>query len=443
MMTAQPDSQHAGTPAAVQEKALRESLEDASVLLWFATREGRKIDDGVLNDIVGAQSVLREGARNPEVEGRFWAAFRELAKAVQPASIDSILAMYSYPLGYHHNNNGKRRLTDAAATKKKYSFWSVVVLISLLIVQIWWFIGTTWRADLETNRAELDRIGGSLREMLLAVKATDELKTQLSSQAKDELLKIKDEQLSRSREDVAPFSSNIDSVRNARAAVVEQLKVLAELQGQAELSFLNVKLRGDRVENMLDGNAQMLAWWDFFTNLIGALPAQAAGGGAGADGASNTGARDLISLGDATELRGVLAETETAFVRERRDVEVTLVNSKSALAILSQYLLPLLYGLLGSLAYILRTLSSEIQNVTFTRGSEIRYALRWPLGMLGGVTVGLFFDPADLSGIAAITPLGLAFLAGYGVELLFTGLDRLVSAFTGGDTARAKPAQAA
>jgi hypothetical protein len=112
-----------------------------------------------------------------------------------------------------------------------------------------------------------------------------------------------------------------------------------------------VKLRGDRVENMLDGNAQMLAWWDFFTNLIGALPAQAAGGGAGADGASNTGARDLISLGDATELRGVLAETETAFVRERRDVEVTLVNSKSALAILSQYLLPLLYGLLGSLAY--------------------------------------------------------------------------------------------
>jgi hypothetical protein len=97
--------------------------------------------------------------------------------------------------------------------------------------------------------------------------------------------------------------------------------------------------------------------------------------------------------------------------------------------------------LLGSLAYILRTLSNEIQNVTFTRESEIRYALRWPLGLLGGVTVGLFFDPEDLSGFAAITPLGLAFLAGYGVELLFTGLDRMVSAFTGGDAARPKPAQ--
>ena len=58
--------------------------------------------------------------------------------------------------------------------------------------------------------------------------------------------------------------------------------------------------------------------------------------------------------------------------------------------------------------------------------------------MLGGVTVGLFFDPAHLSGFAAVTPLGLAFLAGYGVELLFTGLDGMVGAFTGGSTARPK-----
>ena len=60
--------------------------------------------------------------------------------------------------------------------------------------------------------------------------------------------------------------------------------------------------------------------------------------------------------------------------------------------------------------------------------------------MLGGVTVGLFFDPADLTGIAAITPLGLALLAGYGVELLFTGLDRIVSAFTGEGADRARTA---
>ena len=78
--------------------------------------------------------------------------------------------------------------------------------------------------------------------------------------------------------------------------------------------------------------------------------------------------------------------------------------------------------------------------MTFTRGSEIRYSLRWPLGMLAGVTVGLFFDPTHFSGLAVITPLGLAFLAGYGVELLFTGLDRMVSAFTGEGAERSKEA---
>jgi hypothetical protein len=120
------------------------------------------------------------------------------------------------------------------------------------------------------------------------------------------------------------------------------------------------------------------------------------------------------------------------------ELETVLSISKSLPAILSQYLLPLLYDLLGSLTYILRTLSKEIQDVTFTQGSATRYSLRWPLGMLAGVTIGLLFDPTQFAGLAAITPLGVAFLAGYGVELFFTGLDWLVRAFTGEGPERPK-----
>jgi hypothetical protein len=112
------------------------------------------------------------------------------------------------------------------------------------------------------------------------------------------------------------------------------------------------------------------------------------------------------------------------------NLEQVLSQSKSIPTILSQYILPMLYGLLGSLTYILRTLSMEIHDVTFTRASADRYSLRWPLGMLAGVTVSLFFDPTQFVGLAAITPLAIAFLAGYGVELFFTGLDGLVRTFT-------------
>src|SRR5262249_35035938 len=135
------------------------------------------------------------------------------------------------------------------------------------------------------------------------------------------------------------------------------------------------------------------------------------------------------NIGD--KLLMVLGTNEHKLVTKQMALEPVLVSSAPIVAVMSQYLLPLLYGLLRALAYILRPFGPDIQNVTFTWASQIRYSLRWPLGMVGGVTVGMFFDPTTLPGFAAVTPLGLAFLAGYGVELLFAGLDRLVDAFTG------------
>jgi len=141
---------------------------------------------------------------------------------------------------------------------------------------------------------------------------------------------------------------------------------------------------------------------------------------------------DKISSNDQDDFRSKLKREQLDIDSVIADatLEEILSTSKSVPTILSQYFLPMLYGLLGSLTYILRTLSTEIEGVTFKRASASRYSLRWPLGMLAGVTVGLFFDPARFAGLAAITALGIAFLAGYGVELFFTGLDGLVRTFT-------------
>jgi hypothetical protein len=439
--TGQPTAENgdAGAPSGAQEKPLRESLEDASVLLWYATREGKQVSKETIGDIVEAQSSLIPGTRNPPLESRFWVALRELAAAVQPASVDSILATYSYPFG-DYGRSGKRRLTDAADTKKRYSVISIIVLGLLLVVQIYWFIGTTWRTDLETNRAELDRIAGFLREMVFEPNDVDDF------------YELKNRQI----------DNTIDKTRgetNSEEQIIEDhLKPSKSRQNRVVLQYANVTLRGDRVKKMLSSNSRMLDSWEFFTEVFGTRKTQNDGvlhrsadteGPKKASGASfspssmgafNRGGYQLVNAIHLNPSHGEILRTAEEYEEEHLGVEDTLVNSKSMLAIISQYLLPLLYGWLGALAYILRTLSREIQEVTFTRGSEIRYSLRWPLGMLGGVTVGLFFEPADLTGFAAITPLGLAFLAGYGVELLFTGLDRIVRAFTSEDTARPKVA---
>jgi hypothetical protein len=408
--------------SAAHEKPLEESLEDASVLLWYATREGKSVSKQSISDIVVAQSSLGAGTRNPELEGRFWAALRELGAAVKPASVDSILATYNYPFG-QHVESGKRRLIDAASTKRKYSIAAIGVLICLVSFQIYWFIGTTIRTDLESHRNELDHIAGSLRAMSLNAKNLQDL-----INAKQQQIETEQGPMS-----VADSSGTMAPSSRPVTQLVEELESLKKEQDKTILDYANARKRSFRVHRMLQGDTRMMGQWDLVTRLAGSSDAL---------GQADKGLyRPWLILGDQQLPWGEdenLSEIEKSLFENTSAIELGLLNSKSALAIFSQYVLPLLYGLLGALAYILRTLSREIQNVTFTRGSEIRYSLRWPLGMLGGVTVGLFFDPADLSGLAAITPLGLAFLAGYGVELLFTGLDRMVSAFAGEGPERPK-----
>ena len=122
-----------------------------------------------------------------------------------------------------------------------------------------------------------------------------------------------------------------------------------------------------------------------------------------------------------------VSDSEQQQLRTVNSEELSLSTATLTLQTLSSYILPLLYGLLGACAHILRTLTKQIQRVTFSADSLVAFRLRWPLGMLAGISVGWFFGPETLpAGLSALQPLALAFLAGYSVELLFTAMDKLV-----------------
>lgn len=94
------------------------------------------------------------------------------------------------------------------------------------------------------------------------------------------------------------------------------------------------------------------------------------------------------------------------------------------------YLLPLLYGLLGSCLHVLRTLAAGIERRTHVTGRL--YQVRIYTGGLTGLVIAWFGVGGDAgSPLASLTPFALAFLAGYSVELLFAFMDRIVSAFVG------------
>ena len=109
---------------------------------------------------------------------------------------------------------------------------------------------------------------------------------------------------------------------------------------------------------------------------------------------------------------------------------IRLAVSDHVLSILQIYLLPLLYGLLGAFAYVLRQLTIETRTRVFRVDSVPTYWLRVFLGMLAGLCVGWFLKPdRDENVIANLTPFAVSFLAGYSVDVLFSIMDKLVDTF--------------
>ena len=96
------------------------------------------------------------------------------------------------------------------------------------------------------------------------------------------------------------------------------------------------------------------------------------------------------------------------------------------IGILGGYILPILFGSIGAVAYILRTISEQIRASTFSSSSPTRHIMRTALGAMAGVVVGLF---SDLSTKLSLPPLAVAFLAGYGVEAVFSMFDGFIAKF--------------
>jgi hypothetical protein len=102
--------------------------------------------------------------------------------------------------------------------------------------------------------------------------------------------------------------------------------------------------------------------------------------------------------------------------------------------IFGAYILPVSFGMIGAVAYVIRSISDQIKNSTFATNSPVRHFMRAGLGAMAGLVVGLF---SDLSSTLSLSPLAVAFLAGYGVEAVFSMFDGIIGRFkTAGGTRR-------
>jgi hypothetical protein len=103
-------------------------------------------------------------------------------------------------------------------------------------------------------------------------------------------------------------------------------------------------------------------------------------------------------------------------------------------------LLPVLYALLGTCAYLLRTFENQMRTKTYMPSAA--NSARFLIAGIGGTVVGLFNNFTITQG-ASIPPLAIAFLVGYAVDVFFSFLEGLLQAFAKGKGDRGAPATAA
>jgi hypothetical protein len=90
-------------------------------------------------------------------------------------------------------------------------------------------------------------------------------------------------------------------------------------------------------------------------------------------------------------------------------------------------LLPALYALLGTCAYLIRSFEEQMRTRTFT--PSVADSARFLIAGIGGAVVGLF-NNFTVTQTASLPPLAIAFLVGYAVDVFFSFLEGVLQAFT-------------
>jgi hypothetical protein len=98
---------------------------------------------------------------------------------------------------------------------------------------------------------------------------------------------------------------------------------------------------------------------------------------------------------------------------------------QASMETLNSWVLPFLYGLLGAAVFVMRSLLDPRSPLIGFLPSIVRVAL----GGTAGIIIGWFWVPSvfaagEITTVSSI-PFGLAFLAGFSIDMLFSALDRV------------------
>lgn len=352
---------------------LYQVIDEAQLLLAYAAEQAMELPDDQVEVIVQAKRLKERDNVGQSLEIKFWHAYRVLAEKLESVTVESLKATsdeFGDEILTFRIFKPKEKMSKSRQAVRKYGLWLLISLIALLLTQIYVVFGSTVIHDIDNLSLERENL---VREIAL-------------------------------------LNAQYDTAENTSI-------LLADITQKEDLMLA--------IPDRLDSNYELLEDWLRIILVFESI-----------------GTDEEIQE---TEQTAETEETaETAETMEIEEIEETLSfgsreesrqwalqMGRISLESISTYFLPLLYGLLGACAYVLRSLAREISRRIYTAQSNIRFQLRMYLGALSGLAV-VWVIPGEISiGLGEnITRLALAFLAGYSVEIVFAAMDALVGAFS-------------
>ena len=450
-------------------KELFESaVENAQILVHYAASKCKKdIDAQTLTPLIVAKQYLdRQEPLDAKLEAEFWLAYQRIWKLVSPATADTIRAT-------------KRD------TARKTSSWAVIftglVLLVVLLLQIYWVIGnqltgqladllkreTDLSGEIDANRDEYNLIEMRFKqdEWNSEVFKTNGVYTfyaspdwerdtlaNLSMKAKleSDLASLKS-QLERNSAVLLIWSSpwkwlidksmahtNLADIDQYGSQIASLNRQITELDSQLlDDPDASKKIREtrDQIETLQKQLSDLEKSQDADSDQVLSLRSRLDNL---ATWVNQSGLSDQI-VSQLRKDRERLKEEKLALERQQQG-DLNRETSRQAqlaaqfvLGILQSYILPLLYGILGAGTFVLRSLSKEIEEETFSDQKRTQHLMRVSLGALAGILVGWFsfLIPSETTSfVGSISPLAIAFLVGYNIELFFSLMDRALFSIT-------------
>jgi hypothetical protein len=340
------------------------ALSESGPLERFAAERIPNLDPSLTLSIAQAHVDAESQQWTPAASQSFWIAFNKLCLLIQPTTLDC-LAASTINIDQRVWLTGKRRMVSLA--QQSSGRYLVALLISILVaVPLQLYV---WGGTIESKRIDesLDHLQHSSATLVddfqrLDHDAPQQQGDKLAPAWSPELVARSDKLV----QSATDFERDLDRL-DYQTGILRRL------------TSAQVAAPNDVVALPKDSK-----WYEYYEHAMGRY--------------------------GSSRLAAIRAQEEAG-------LEVGVVLS---------FVLPLLFGIIGAIAYVVRTISNEISTSTFSRTSPTRHLMRVTLGALSGVVVGFF---TNLANQVALSPLALAFLAGYGVEAFFSMFDGFIAKF--------------